>query len=88
MYVESQLKSSKSLLSQLDESLERMQLDGFLTDMEYDQLKYIGQLWEELITMIHFGTKDNKRRIIEHSLTLYSLNQIPREMFINICLQL
>ena len=88
LYVESQLKSSKSLLSQLDESLERMKLDVFLTDIEYDELKYIGKLWEELIRMVHLGTKDNKRRILENLLTLFSLNQISREMFINTCLQL
>ena len=88
LYVESQLKSSKILLSQLDESLERMKLDGFLTDIEYDELKYIRKLWEELIRMVHLGTKDNKRRIVENLLTLFSLNQIPREIFINTCLQL
>ena len=91
LYVESKLQKSRDLRKIIDESLEKMRLDGLLTFIEYDQLRSIGNLWYELdeqIICYCMGTETNKRRIIEILLSLYALKQISNDLFLNTVMQL
>ena len=90
-YVESNFKTSQNLQLRVDESLDRMRLDGLLSYTKLDELNSIGKLWRELIELLscyNIGIVANKRRIIEILLTLYTLKQLSIDIFLDTILQL
>ena len=89
--VESNLQKSQNLKNVIDESLEKMRMDGLLTYIKYEELKSMGNLWYELdeqIICYCMGTESNKRRIIEILLEMYTLKQVSCDLFLNIIMQL
>ena len=90
-YVELNLKTCKSLQLGVDESLDRMRMDGPLSYKKLDELRSISKLWRELIELLscyNIGIVANKRRIIEILLRLYTLKQISTDIYLDTVLQL
>ena len=72
-------------------SLRRQQIDGFINEQDMAELRYIKDLWVNLLNSI--STYNNgcvfvKRDIITFLLELHKVRQITDCMFIEICLQL
>ena len=91
LYVESGFTKSANLLDRINESLDRTRMDGFLSIIEFEELKSIGKLWYELFQLTscyNMGVKESKRRIIEVLVTLYSLKQLNIVVFLDTCTQL
>ena len=69
----------------IEESLRRQQLDGFLTVRDITELRYITDLWVNLLNAIScytVGCVFVKRDIISYLLELHSLRQITSCLFI------
>ena len=82
---------STNFRSTVDSSLYRMQLDGFLSIHEASELRYIADLWVTLLDSLsshRVGCKILKRNLVSLLLKLYSTNQLPEELFIEVCLKL
>ena len=87
------VSKSNDFLQVISDCLYRQQLDGLLTELEVNELKYIGQLWVNLSHAVSsyytFGrTVVFKERVICVLLELYSMKQIPRQMVTDICMNL
>ena len=75
----------------IEESLKRQQLDGFLNHHDISELRYIADLWTNLLqatSCYTVGCTFVKRDIITYLLELYSLGQINKSLFIETCLKL
>ena len=75
----------------IEQSLQRQQLDGFLNHQDISELRYITNLWINLLQSIScytIGCASVKKDIITYSLELHVLGQINRNLFIETCLKL
>ena len=75
----------------IEESLRRKQLDGFLNHQDISELRYIADLWTNLLQVIScytVGCASVKRDIITYLLELHTLRQISSNLFIETCLKL
>ena len=75
----------------IEESLRRQQLDGFLNHQDISELRYITDLWANLLQAIScytIGCASVKRDIITYLLELHTLRQINGNLFIETCLKL
>ena len=75
----------------IEESLQRQKLDGFLTNNDLTELRYIADVWSNLLNATScyaVGCIFVKRDIITYLLELYSLRQITSGLFIEACLKL
>ena len=75
----------------IEDSLRRQQLDGFLNHHDVSELRYIADLWMNLLqatSCYTIGCTFVKRDIITYLLELYSLGQINKNLFIETCLKL
>ena len=75
----------------IETSLYRQQLDGFLSDHDAAELRYITYLWVQLLNSLSsylVGCEFRKRKIITLLLELYSMKQISENLFIETCLKL
>ncbi len=75
----------------IEQSLQRQQLDGFLNHQDVSELRYITDLWTNLLQSIScytIGCASVKRDIITHLLELHVLGQINSNLFIETCLKL
>ena len=82
---------STDFRSGVENSLYRLQLDGFLSSHDVSELRYITELWVELLNSLSsylMGCVFLKRNIISLLLKLYSVKQISEEIFIDTCLKL
>ena len=75
----------------IEASLRRQQIDGFINEQDMSELRYVKNLWVNLLNSI--STYNNgcifvKRDIITFLLELHKVRQITDCMFIEICLQL
>ena len=90
--VESRFNNKAATFRQtIEESLRRQQLDGFLNHHELSELRYIADLWTNLLqatSCYTIGCIFVKRDIITYLLELYSLGQINKSLFIESCLKL
>ena len=80
-----------SFRENIEASLQRQQLDGFLTTHDISELRYIADLWTNLLNCTSsyaIGCEFVKRDIITYLLELYKLRQISDRLFIETCLQL
>ena len=75
----------------IEQSLQRQQLDGFLNHQDVSELRYITDLWSNLLQAIScytVGCASIKRDIITYLLELHVLGQINSNLFIETCLKL
>ena len=82
---------STDLRSDIENSIYRLQLDGFLSTHDVGELRYTTDLWVELLNSLSsylMGCIFLKKNIISLLLKLYSAKQISEEIFIDTCLKL
>ena len=82
---------STDFRSNVESSLYRQQLDGFLSIHDAGELRYTTDLWVELLNSLSsylVGCVFLKRNVISLLLKLYSVKQISEELFIETCLKL
>ena len=75
----------------IEQSLQRQQLDGFLNHQDISELRYITDLWINLLQSIScytIGCASVKKDIITYLLELHVLGQINKNLFIETCLKL
>ena len=88
---ESRYKKTASLRANIESSLSRSQQDGFLCHQDVSELKYIADLWLNLLdsfSTYKVGCEFVKRDIVTYLLELHKLRQINDCLFIESCLQL
>ena len=89
--VENEWKKTTSFRENIEASLKRQQLDGFLNDQDIAELRYIADIWVNLLKCMSsytIGCEFVKRDIITYLLELYKLRQINDCLFIEACLKL
>ena len=82
---------STDFRSNVESSLYRQQLDGFLSIRDLGELRYTTDLWVELLNSLSsylVGCVFLKGSVISLLLKLYSVKQISEELFIETCLKL
>ena len=88
---ESRYESTATFRGKIEASLRRQQLDGFLTPQDISELRYIANIWVNLLNCTSsytIGCEFVKRDIITYLLELYNLRQITDRLFIETCLRL
>ena len=88
---ETRLEKTISYRENIEASLRRQQLDGFLDHHDVAELRHVADLWAHLLnasSCYTIGCVFLKRDIITLLLELYTLKQINNNMFIEACLQL
>ena len=84
-------KKSIDFRTNVENSLHRQQLDGFLSDHDTAELRYITNQWADLLNTLSSyltGCIFLKRNVIHILLKLYAVKQITDELFIETCLKL
>ena len=88
---ESRYDKSRSYRESVEASLRRQQLDGFLNHQDVAELRYIADLWTNLLNCISsytIGCEFVKQDIITYLLELHKVRQITDSLFIETCLRL
>lgn len=88
---ESRHEKTASFFENIDASLRRQQLDGFLNHHDISELRYIADLWTNLLNCISSYTiscETVRRDIITYLLELYKLRQITDCLLIETCLRI
>ena len=88
---ESRHTTSVNFHKQIEDSIRRQQLDGFLSSRDISELGYIADVWVKLLNAISsysIGSEFVKGDIITFLLELYTLRRINRCLFIETCLKL
>ena len=88
---ESRHEKTVSFRENIEASLRRQQLDGFLNHNDISELRYIADLWTNLLNCISsytIGCESVRRDIITYLLELHKLRQITDCLFIESCLRL
>ena len=89
--VESRYEKTASFRENIEASLRRQQLDGFLNHQDIAELRHVTNLWINLLNCTSsytIGCEFVKRDIITYLLELYKLRQISDCLFIETCLKL
>ena len=89
--VEARYSNRANFRQNIEEALRRQQQDGFLNHHDIAELRYIADLWVNLLNSISsytIGCEFVKRDIITFLLELHKLRQISDALFIETCLQL
>ena len=89
--VENEWKKTTSFRENIEASLKRQQLDGFLNDQDIAELRHTADIWVNLLKCMSsykIGCEFVKRDIITYLLELYELCQINDRLFIEACLKL
>ena len=88
---ESRHEKTTSFRENIEASLRRQQLDGFLNHHDISELRYIADLWTNLLNCISsytIGCESVRRDIITYLLELYKVRQITDYLFIETCLRI
>ena len=86
---EARHERSVNIRRTIEDSLYRQQLD--LAPQDISELRYITDVWIKLldaVTCYTIGCEFAKRDVITFLLELYSLKQISKTLFIEVCLKL
>jgi len=87
--VESRHIKSADFRQQIEESLIRQQKDGLLSYYDLDELRYIADLWKNLLDATSCDAVGCAvKKDITSLLDLHSLKQITSSVFVNACLKL
>ena len=82
---------TNNLRTNIGASLCRQQLDGFLNHQDIAELRFIADIWTDLLdytSSYTIGCEFVKRNIIGCLLELYKLRQIDDNLFVESCLKL
>ena len=88
---ESRYTTSRNFHQLIEESIRRQQLDGFLSNHDITELRYITDVWVKLLNALSsysIGCEFVKRDIITLLLELFTWKQISSSLFIETCLKL
>ena len=83
--------SSNEFHRKMEETLELQMRDGLLSHLEFLDLKYVGNLWNRLSTLLalhEVGSRVCKREVVKILLELHRLEQIPLEIFVDVVMEL
>ena len=73
-------------------TLSQIQQDGLISISDFEMINYIGQVWNDLVSLLSFYAKHPdkrvKRLIINNLLKLYDEHQISVELFTETILNL
>ena len=73
----------------IDELLDRQLKDGLISFDDYVKLDHVKQLWMNLALETHVpGCETSKRQIIDNLLDLLTLNELSRELLIDVVVRL
>ena len=75
----------------IEKDLYRQQTIGWMSELDVTEMRYIIDKWTKLlhsISMYKIGHSCLKEEIITLLVDLLSINQIPRQIFIDCCLKL
>ena len=89
--VDKELQVSMNFQTRIDQSLNRMREEGFLTTHEYLEMKIIGDLWGKLFSLLtayEIGINKKKRELLCVLLELYVRKQISHKLYIDICMSI
>lgn len=82
---------STDFRSNVENSLYRLQLEGFLSIHDAEELQYTTNLWVELLNSLSsflVGCTFLKRKVLSLLLKLYDGKQISEELFLETCVRL
>ena len=87
---ESMRESKPSFRYAINISIRRLEIDGFLSLFEANELRYISEIWMELLQLVLNYDKDYdiKMKIIRLMVELYDLKQLSTHIFINCLMKL
>ena len=76
-----------SLQEKINRTLLQIQLEGLVPIYDFERLRYIGNVWSDLISLLSSPVKD-KRLIIYNLLSLYESGQLSTQLFTEVVIQL
>ena len=88
---ESRLEKVASFRENIEASLRRQQQDGFLNHQDIAELRHVADIWIDLMNYMSsytVGCKFIKRGIVMSLLDLYTLHQISKSLFVEVCVKL
>ena len=88
---ETRYEKTATFREKIEATLQRQQLDGLLNPQDISELRYITNLWINLLNCTStytIGCEFVKHDIITYLLELYKLRQITDSLFIETCLRL
>ena len=89
--IESRIKKTQDIRKSVLDSLNRQVLDGLISEQDSIELEYICDLWLNLYRSFlckSSGADFADRDVLTYLLELYSLNQISKNFFIKLALEL
>ena len=85
--LEERQKQVNSLQERINRTLQQIQIEGLLPIYDFERLRYIGQVWNDLISLLSSPEKD-KRLIVYNLLRLYESGQVSMQLFTEVVIQL
>ncbi len=88
---ELKLTKTKDIRQHISDSIQRLILDGFISEQDSIELEYVADLWIDLYKSFlrrHNGANLADKEILKNVIELLTLKQISKEFCINIILQL
>ena len=72
----------RGLEDRVNRTLQQIQLEGLISIYDLGTLRYIGQIWIQLVNLLPLsgGDEDRKRQVITNILKLYDARQISLEL--------
>ena len=75
------------LQERINRTLQQIQIEGLLPIYDFERLRYIGQVWSDLISLLSSPEKD-KRLVVYNLLRLYESGQVSVQLFTEVVIQL
>ena len=85
--LEERQRQVNNLQERINRTLQQIQLEGMLPIYDFERLRYIGQAWSDLISLLSSPEKD-KRLIVYNLLRLFESGQVSTQLFTNVVIQL
>ena len=85
--LEERHRQVNNLQGRINRTLQQVQLEGLLPIYDFERLRYIGQTWNDLISLLSSPEKD-KRMIVYNLLRLFESGQVSTQLFTNVVIQL
>ena len=85
--LEERQRQVNNLQERINRTLQQIQLEGMLPIYDFERLRYIGQAWSDLISLLSSPEKD-RRLIVYNLLRLFESGQVSTQLFTNVVIQL
>ena len=85
--LEERQRQVNNLQERINRTLQQIQLEGLLPIYDFERLRYIGQVWSDLISLLSSPEK-NKRLIVYNLLRLYESGQVSMQLYTEVVIQL